>query len=291
MDNEPELWGVTHYDLHPACSTYEEILDRYVTYADALRDILPDAKLAGPVMCCWYSFWLTAPGPASGGPSDFLTWFTTMVRAHDEQVGRRTLDVLDVHYFPQSDVYNDKIDDATQSLRLRSTRSLYDPTYVDESWVRSSIWLIPRLRAMLDDVYPGTALGISEWGFGADSTMNGALTIADVLGIYGREGVDMACYSGYPAEGSPGYFAFMMHGNYDGDGSSFDGRALAAASPDVDRLGSYAVTDVATGTLKVMLVNKQQSADLRVELAIDGLDAATEAAVFTYAATDPTSIV
>ena len=30
MDNEPELWGHTHYDVHPECPTYEEILDRYL---------------------------------------------------------------------------------------------------------------------------------------------------------------------------------------------------------------------------------------------------------------------
>ena len=30
MDNEPELWGDTHYDVHPECPTYEEILDKYL---------------------------------------------------------------------------------------------------------------------------------------------------------------------------------------------------------------------------------------------------------------------
>ena len=35
MDNEPDLWGYTHYDVHPECPTYEEILDKYLAYADA----------------------------------------------------------------------------------------------------------------------------------------------------------------------------------------------------------------------------------------------------------------
>ena len=48
--------------------------------------------------------------------------------------------------------------------------------------------------------------------------MNGALAIADVLGIYGREGVDAAAYWRNPPVGSPGCFAFKMHGNYDGAG-------------------------------------------------------------------------
>ena len=41
MDNEPELWGHTHYDVHPACPTYEEILDRYLTYARRCATWLP----------------------------------------------------------------------------------------------------------------------------------------------------------------------------------------------------------------------------------------------------------
>ena len=34
MDNEPELWGYTHYDVHPECPTFQEILDKYLAHAD-----------------------------------------------------------------------------------------------------------------------------------------------------------------------------------------------------------------------------------------------------------------
>ena len=44
MDNEPELWGTTHYDVHPACSTYEEILDKYLTYATAVRAVAAEQR-------------------------------------------------------------------------------------------------------------------------------------------------------------------------------------------------------------------------------------------------------
>ena len=129
MDNEPELWGFTHYDVHPECPTYEEILDKYLTYAERSARSLRTARLAGPVMCCWYDYWGTAPGPADGSDEDFLTWFLRNVKAHDDEYGRRTLDVVDVHYYPQSDVFNDDTDEETNARRLRSTRSLWDPTY------------------------------------------------------------------------------------------------------------------------------------------------------------------
>ena len=43
MDNEPDLWGSTHYDVHPDCPTYEEIVDKYLTYATAIRAVAPQA--------------------------------------------------------------------------------------------------------------------------------------------------------------------------------------------------------------------------------------------------------
>ena len=51
--------------------------------------------------------------------------------------------------------------------RLRSTRSLWDPDYVDESWIATPIEFIPRIERIIDDSYPDTPLFISEWNFGA----------------------------------------------------------------------------------------------------------------------------
>ena len=290
MDNEPELWGVTHYDVHPQCTTYEEILDRYLTYAAALRDVAPEAQFMGPAMCCWYSFWGSAPGPETGAYEEFLPWFLRNVREHDEVFGQRTLDVLDVHYYPQSNVYNQETDPETAARRLRSTRALWDPAYRDESWIRSSIALLPLLRETIADNYPGTALAISEWNFGADESINGALAIADTLGIFGRERLDFATYWRNPPEESPGYFAFKMYGNFDDEGSAFGGLGVVADSPDVDRVGSYAALDEATGRLQIMLVHKDPDHTLPITLALDGFSAAPQAVRYLYAAPDLTAI-
>ena len=88
--------------------------------------------------------------------------------------------------------------------------------------------LIPRLRDWINRYYPGTRLAIGEWNWGADKTMNGALAIADVLGIFGREGVDMAAYWTSPPADSPGARAFAMYTNYDGQGRGFGDQTLAA---------------------------------------------------------------
>jgi hypothetical protein len=289
MDNEPVLWDTTNADVHPACPTYEEILSTYLRYADAVRDAVPNVALMGPVMCCWFDYWRGDPGPVDGEKVDFLTWFLRGVRAHDTDVGHRTLDVVDVHYYPQSDVYNDNVDKQTSARRLRSTRSLWDPDYTDESWIAEKIRFIPRLKDLIAAAYPGTPLAISEWNFGADTSMNGALAIADVLGIYGREGVYMASYWRSPTRGSPGYFAFKMFGNYDGHGAAFDGTALEAPSPDPDRLSIYAAISADGRVLKVMVLNKDPAHPATVRLDLGSFVPST-GAVYRYDGSTPTEI-
>lgn len=263
VDNEPELWGYTHYDVHPTCSTFEEVLATYIEYAQALRPVAPDAELLGPVICCWFDYANTLMVAADGSGNDFVRFFLDGVRAADEEFGQRTLDVLDVHYYPQSNIFNEDTDPETSARRLRSTRALWDPSYVDESWIDAPIGFIPRLQATVAEHYPDTPIGITEWNFGADGHINGALAIADVLGIFGREGVYLAAYWFSPAAGSPGYHAFAMHGNYDGEGTAFEGAVLPTTTSSVDTVSVFGALD-ADGTIRVMLVNKNPNETVTV---------------------------
>jgi hypothetical protein len=239
------------------------------------------------VICCWFDFWDPKNAPAGG----FVHWFLSEVRKHDDAAGIRTLDVLDVHYYPQSDVFNENTDDGTNARRLRSTASLWDPTYVDESWIGQPIALIPRLRETIADTYPGLRLAITEWNFGADQTVNGALAIADVLGIYGREGVYAAAYWRSPAPNSPGYFGFAMHGNYDGRGSAFEGVTVAAESGAPAFVNVFAAIDERAGVLRVMLINKRPDAHVEVDLEIAGVALDPAGQRYSYGDTDVTRIV
>ena len=283
MDNEPELWGYTHYDVHPECTTYEEILERHFQYAVAVKDVAPDTQVMGPATCCWLDYWNIAPGPADGSGEDFLPWYLRNVRQRDEQLGRRTLDVLDVHYYPQaSGVYSEADDPETNALRLRSTRSLWDPGYEDESWIDTTIRLIPRLREAIEESYPRTKLAITEWNFGADTTMNGAVAIAEVLGVYGREGVYASAYWRNPPPRSPGYYAFKMHGNYDSAGSRFGGNVAFAESDAPAIVSVFAAVDEVTGVVRVMLINKDPEQPATIDLQVGGEPATGEMRRFTY---------
>ena len=63
---------------------------------------------------------------------------------------------------------------------------------MDDSWIASVIRCIPQLRDWVNAYYPGTQIGITEYNWGAESHINGATAQADVLGIFGREGLDLA---------------------------------------------------------------------------------------------------
>ena len=259
MGNEPDISGVTHYDVHPECAGYDEIYERFVNYGAPIKEVAPESEILGPISCCWWYYWnsmLGSEDKRAHDGMDFLPWFLQQMAAYESENGQRLLDVLTIHYYP-ADLYNDDVSPEVAAHRTRSTRSLWDSNYVDESWIAEPIYLIPRMKGLIDQYYPDTKFGIGEWNFGAETTMNGAVTIADVLGIFGREDLYFASYWRYPEAQTPGYYAFKMYTNYDEAGSRFGDISVQAESKNWNKIGSYAAIDSESGNLHVMLINKQ----------------------------------
>ncbi len=302
MDNEPDLWDVTHTDMHPTRPGYDELLQRFVTGAMAVKAVDPKAQIGGASSWGWTGYfyspldrgddrYATHAERKAHGDVPFLPWFLRSVADHDRRAGKRTLDILDVHYYPQgSNVYGSGTDPATNALRLRSTRSLWDTSYSDESWIGTSVQLIPRLRQWVDKFYPGTKIGIMEWNFGADHTMNGGLTVAEVLGVFGRERLDMACYWAIPGYESPGYFAYKIYRNADGQNHGFGDTAVKAESNTPDKVSCFGSLDSTTGKPVVILINKTPEKSAEITLNIKG-KAFQKASVYQYNETDLKKIV
>ena len=276
--NELDIASSTHQDVHPDPMTYDEQLERFLTYAAVIHDALPGAEVAGLSSCCWWYYWNSAAGDKpEHGNEDFLAWFLDEVAAADAEAGSRSLDVFDIHYYPDA-VFNDDTSDATRALRLRSTRSLWDPSYTDEGWIGTDQWatvnqpspnevqLIPRFQQLIDDRYPGTKLGITEWNFGAEADLSGGLAVADVLGIYGREDLYLATHWTTPDAGTPAAAAFQL---FRGEEPYFGEHALAVTvgGYDPDLLGVYAAADD-DDRLTWVVVNKDLDHDQVI--AVDG---------------------
>ncbi|HZU87462.1 MAG TPA: glycoside hydrolase family 44 protein [Anaerolineaceae bacterium] len=296
LDNEPMLWNSTHRDVHPTPTSYDEIMQRSLAYAAAIKAADPSAQVIGPAVWGWTAYFYSALDAAPGGawwnnPLDrlahgntpFVEWYLQQMQAYQQQHGIRLLDYLDVHYYPQAgEVFSGSAGDAdTQALRLRSTRALWDTTYMDESWIGEPVYLIPRMKAWVADNYPGTKTAIGEYSWGALCHISGALAQADVLGIFGREGLDMAELWGPPEPDEPGAFAFRMYLNYDGAGSKFGNLSLSTSSADEEDLAVYAAVRGSDMALTIMVINKTAQ-NLESPLTIQGLVLPTQAQIYRY---------
>jgi len=230
LDNEPALWSVTHRDVHPDPVGFDELLDRTVRYGRAIREADPDAVIAGPAEWGWSGYFYSAKDlvtryadRAAHGGLPLIEWYLRKLRDYERQTGTRVLDVLDLHYYPQeNNVYGGGgTDRETQLLRLRSTRSLWDDGYVDESWIKDVVRLLPRMREWVDRNYPGLGLSIGEWNFGGERDITGALATAETLGRFAQFGVTSAFYWLAPPAGSASAFGFLAYRNFDAKGGRF----------------------------------------------------------------------
>ena len=91
------------------------------------------------------------------------------------------------------------------------------------------------MKEIIEAHYPGTPLLISEWNFGAESDMNGALAIAEVLGIYGREGVYAAAYWRNPPSAAPAGSPSRCTATTTAPGARFGGRVCRPRASDPAR--------------------------------------------------------
>ncbi len=254
LDNEPSIWHSTHRDVRPTSPTMNEIRDKTVDFAQKIKAVDPTALVVGPEEWGWSGYfysgydqqygslhgWGSLPDRANHGGADYLPWFLDQMRQQQTISGQRLLDVFTVHYYPQGGEFSDDVSTAMQLRRNRSTRSLWDPGYVDETWINDRVQLVPRLKSWVNTYYPGTPIGITEYNWGAENHINGATTQADIYGIFGREGLDMGARWATPASSTPTYKAMKMYRNYDGNRSTFGDVSVAASVPNPDNVAAFA---------------------------------------------------
>lgn len=297
LDNEPELWNDTHRDVHPDPLTYDELLERTIQYASAIRSADPNALIAGPSPWGWPAYFYSAADAEAGfsvkpdrlehDDQPLLEWYLDQLNAHEQETGERLLDVLDVHFYPQADgVYaggTGAVDPETNALRIRSTRALWDPTYTDESWIDDEVALIPRMKQWVADHYPGLKLSIGEYSFGAENHMSGGLAQAEALGRFGQQGLFAAYYWTHPPEASPVYWAFRAYRNYDGAGGHFLDWSLPTSIDDPDTgLSVFASTDSSQDRMVLVVLNTSPDHALDTTLRLDGCGSSTSVTAYSY---------
>jgi hypothetical protein len=275
MDNEHSIWFSTHQDIHPVGPTMQEILGKMIDYASMVKSNDPNALVLGPEEWGWNGYFFSGYDQqnsgqhdrAANGGWDYLPWLLHQIHQHDLTTGKRLLDYFTLHCYPQeNNVGGNAVDSATQALRNASTRQFWDTNYMDPSWINSVIMLIPRMKNWVATNYPGTKIGVTEYNWGAEPDINGATAQADLLGIFGREGLDLATRWTTPDPSAPTYLAMKIYHNYDGNKSTFGDVSVSATGPNPDDVSTFAAVRSSDGALTVMVINKMAGASATVSL-------------------------
>jgi hypothetical protein len=270
LDNEPDLWTSTHAEVHPLPVTYAEIAKRNIDYATAIKNVVPAAHVVGPVNYGWEGLVNLQSATDSATDGDFITWWLKTLQAAETTAGKRLVDGLDLHWYPEATgggvrITDDGTSAAEVAAREQAPRSLWDTTYTETSWIAQTstngpIYLIPREQKLIADNYPGTKLSFSEWNYGGGTDISGAIASADVLGIFGAYGVDMAMM--WPMNGDDAftYAAYDAYRNYDGQGAAFGDTSVSATTTDVPDSSVYASVQSTDATkLVIVAINKATS--------------------------------
>ncbi|MGZ3423703.1 MAG: glycoside hydrolase family 44 protein [Polyangiales bacterium] len=270
LDNEPDLWSDTHAEVHPTKVGYDELCNRDLDFAKAIKRVTPTAKVTGFVSYGFNGYVNLQSAPDAAGKGDFTEYWLDKMKAGETAAGKRLVDYLDLHWYSEAQGGGTRITGSDTSAavvaaRVQAPRSLWDPTYSETSWIKDylggPIKLIPRYLGKIAAHYPGTQLAISEWNYGGGTHISGALASADVLGIFGREGVGIATLWELNGDEHFTYAAFKAYRNFDGAGAAFGDTSISAKTSDVATATVYASVDAAKPTRVVIIaINKATTA-------------------------------
>jgi len=325
LDNEPSWWFSTHRDVHPLPFTYDEVTNNGLKVAKAVKAADPTAAVTGPVLDFWPSYfysmkditsgWSSAPNWVyNGNPVDrmahgnvpMIEYYLQQFKAAQDADSNHTrfLDYLDLHtYFAANNAaFSTAGTTDQQSTIINSTRVFWDSTYTDPNYTDPNDtsrtpklmapMIIRRMQSWIAADYPNTKTAITEYNWGALEHISGAIAQADILGIFGREGLDMGTLWGPPDPKTqvPGVNAFKVFRNYDGNGAKFGDLSLAATSADEKRLSVYAALRSADNVVTLVVINKTFG-DLKGDVTLANLTRSGGSKVFRYSNADLTKIV
>jgi len=315
MDNEPEIWDGSHADVHPNHPGYTELSNLFETEGAALKTWDPSAVRFGPITCCWNYLWSAGPtGDDKNAHAgiDYAPWWLNQIYWLDQINGARTLDVFDVHSYVGDNV--DTTGFTNSQLRAAAGkvyRTYWDPLYensgYDADWItttqpnRGVTFLIPRLKALVNAIYPGTPLSFSEWESflvpQGEWDFATALSDADAFGVMGREGLSFSTRWGGPSatdgttnQPHPNYQSFKLYTNYDGARHGFGTLSVSdQSSANPDLFASYSALDATGTTMTIMVLNKDPNNTANVTFSLNGFNASTYSA-YSVGSTSPGAI-
>jgi len=299
LDNEPDLWPATHPRIHPDATTYAELAAKSIAHATAIKNVSPAALVFGPVNYGWYGYVALQGAPDAAG-RDFQEFWLAEIEAAQQLYGARLVDVLDVHWYPEAQgggvrITGTETAPAVVAARLQAPRSLWDPSYTETSWIAQDsvggpIALLPRLRDKIDANAPGTKLAVTEYNYGGGQHISGGIAQADVLGVFGREGVFAA--SEWPLAGDESYIegAFEMYRNFDGANGRFGDTSVRAGTDDIAGTSIYASVNSSDPERIVVVALNKTAAPIDASIDLANPTPLLGAKVYRLVSTSPSPV-
>ena len=297
LDNEADLWASTHARLHPKPVLYDELVKVNIDYATAIKHAVPRANIVGLCSFGW-SGWHQLQQAPDRQDRDFFDFYLQQMAAAEKQAKKRLIDAVDIHYYSEARgggirVIEDKTNDQLYAARLQATRSLWDPTYMEDSWItrdnlKEPMQELRRLQASIKKNYPGTKLIVGEYDFGGKNHISGTIAQADALGIFGREGVYVAANWRDMTEKDYIWAGFRAFRNYDGNGGTFGQTGYAIESTaDPATVSLYASRLSGKGPTSYVVVAVNKTADaMPVTIALKNEVLPRNATVYSFTADD-----
>jgi mannan endo-1,4-beta-mannosidase len=295
MDNEPGLWCNQFQHMRTNCVTYNELFTKTDTLAAVVKSMDSSALVMGPELFGFSAYWdLQNAADKAGYAADH--WFIDSYLKHMQQssaaVGHRLLDVLSVHWYPDItgvQVYSDDTDQHTCIERMQCIRTLWDSSYVEDSWIgtwyASELPIIPNIKHSIGQFYPGTKFAINEYDYGGHHHISGGIAQADALGAFGKTGVDYAALWG----SIEGYniSAFDLYRNYDGNNNTYGGIYVGASCNNADSSSVYAsVEDSTNQVMHIIVLNKSGSNTINATINIQNAVTYNKADLYYFDAQD-----
>lgn len=298
LDNEPGLWFDTHSRLWghtPVSVTY--LMDKSIGLASLIKEMDPNAEVFGPASWGITEFENLQFAPdweqVRGNYPTFIDLYLGRMRAKEQETGKRLLDVLDVHWYPQGNnngisPFNNGTDYETNKVRMEMTRSLWDSTYIENTWVGNDPFkveqflpFIPKMHKHIDNYYPGTKLGITEYAYMGMGHASGGIAQADALGIFGKQGLYFANYWGAVVDFVKS--GFDLYRNYDGKGGKFGSTSILSNTNDIDATSVHASIEGENDSLvHVVALNKSQDSAVTVTIQVSSSRQYRSAKVYAF---------
>jgi hypothetical protein len=279
LDNEPELWNTTHLEVQGSTPvSSDDYIAKTITLTEALKDWFPDVQIFGPVH---YGFegiynWQGELPATPDGTNWFPDKYLPAIQAASNTYGRPLIDVYDFHWYSEAtdgttrvtNMTSASLTDTQVQAVVQSPRSLWDPTFTENSWITADvlnepIQILPRLQSKINAEFPGTKISITEYENGGDNHIAGTIAQADNLGIFGSQGVYAATL--WPLNSTcPYIFAgFRAFRGFDGATADFGDTSLQAISSNVQNVVVYASLDsTAPGRVVFVAINRSTSSQV-----------------------------